>query len=101
MFVLITYSPMPPGQFPYVQTEGITHKFPGDCDIMLQAKRVHDFRKGNNLPRKSLEECLEDIDRYTCARLGNDPLFCTEIENVSFVTIHPNVAKGGCATCGR
>lgn len=100
MWILISYTPFPPGQFPYVQTEGIVKKFQGDCDINMQAKRVYDFRKGNNLPRASLNEALEDIDRYTCQRLGNDPQYCRDTEQ-SFQTIHPPLAKSGCATCGR
>jgi hypothetical protein len=99
MWILIQYSPFPPGQFPYVQSEGIQKKFFGDCDIHEQAKRVYSFRKGNSLPRATYDEALEDIDCATCKRLGNDPHYCYDTD-VGYQTIHPPVGKRGCATCG-
>jgi len=37
------------------------------------AQEILDFRKGNNLPRATLQETEEDLDEAQCQRLGYDP----------------------------
>ncbi len=92
----------PPGGFPYYQGGDKPHKFTSVPVIEDQAKAVSSYRTANNLPRASLEETLIDVDRYTCARIGNNPRFCIPCgENdpvSSAVTAPPPV--GGCKGCG-
>jgi hypothetical protein len=95
---LRVYSPFPPGEFPYRQTQGIDQYFAGDgLSIEQQAGRVLDFRRGNQLERRTLIECVEDIDAYTCARLNNNPTFVVDTEAPIVLDGRP---QGGCATCG-
>lgn len=101
---LIKYSPMPPGQYPYQQPDPLGHYFPGDCDIQTQAIRVSAYRQGNKLARPSYEEALEDIDRYTCQRLGGHQRWCVDDEK-PFDQAQPIATnrrrQKGCSTCGH
>lgn len=74
---LKSYEQPLPGNYPYHQTDGIDRKFPAQPTPEYQAQVVSAFRKGNGLSRSSLKECLEDVDRYQCQRLGNNPVYCT------------------------
>jgi len=102
---LRSYDANPPGNFPYVQTQGIKHEFTAEPVIEAQAKIVSSFRAANALPRASVKECLEDIDHYTAARLGchrswtvpiNSP---AEEKTVALPQSHPLVTKP-CRGCG-
>ncbi len=100
MFRLKRHDQTPPGGYPYDQIEGLRKKFPMSVDIGAQAQAVADFRQGNNLPRPSFAEALQDIDEYTCLRLGNMPKWCHNSER-SYVESTPRLQKkigGGC--CG-
>lgn len=99
-FRLRTYDLAPPGGFPYEQTTGIYRSFPSVPLIEAQAQTVSDFRKGNGLPRASVREALEDVDAYTCARLGNMRGFCTERDPKSPATIALNQSSPIVAPCG-
>jgi hypothetical protein len=98
------HSPFPPGGFPYEQTQGIYHKFKGDCDIRTQADRVSEFRKANGLERQSFEEAFEDVDKYQCIRLGGHDRWCVEDgpTTKTFQEIQPAARKvrRGCGSCG-
>lgn len=101
MFQLKTYNTNPPGNFVYVQTEGISHRFPASPTIEHLVKDVSAFRIANNLPRASLAETLEDVDRFQCARLENSSSWCWQCAE-SFEQSHHNhpfFAKA-CASCG-
>lgn len=95
---------MPPGQFPYQQEGAKPHYFKGDCDIISQAMKVSDYRKANDLPRSKYEEALEDIDLYTCQRLGGHTRWCHD-DDRPFATAQPVAANKtkakGCSTCGH
>lgn len=102
MWVLKSHLKCPPGSFPYEQTEGINRKFESWPLIEEQARRVADFRKGNGLPRATVPEALQDIDLYTCWRLGNNPRFCYNTDR-SYSDVSPmgqRTATGGCRGCG-
>lgn len=102
MWVLKSHLKCPPGSFPYEQTEGINRKFESTPLIEEQANRVVAFRKGNGLSRASFPEALQDIDAYTCYRLGNNPRFCYNTEK-SFSEVAPMAHRGktgGCGGCG-
>lgn len=96
---LIKFSPHPPGEFPYKQSvDGKVISWPGDgFDIKQQAQRISKFRKANNLPRSSIPEVVEDLDLYTCQRLGNSPKWCREGSGVQVYATYQK-APGGC--CG-
>ena len=98
---LISYNPFPPGAFPFSQTiDGKTYKWPDiGLDIASQARTISDFRKQNGMERASFAETLDDLEFYTCERLGNDPAYCTDGGK-------PASARAGipktsrCRTCG-
>lgn len=47
------------------------------------------------------DECVEAVKRYTCARLNNDPRFCSSTEQtVKQVVVAKKVARKRCKTCG-
>jgi hypothetical protein len=98
---LRSYELTPPGGYPYEQTEGIHRKFVSQPMIEAQAQAVASFRRANHLPRATALEALEDIDRYTCQRLGNMPGFCVPVDRpgpvVALGPTSPLVAPcGGC-----
>ena len=101
---LRSYDVNPPGGYSYQQTQGIARAFPSEPLIEALAKNISAFRTGNNLPRASILECLEDADRYNCARLGCNKAWCvdigsaTGIQTTSINPTHPLVAP--CKGCG-
>lgn len=99
MFYIRRYDQCPPGEFWYQQTDGLSKIFRSNPDIYGLAKRVCDFRRGNNLSRDTIQEALEDIDAFTCQRLHNSISWCYE-SNRSFGELHPAPASSGCGTCG-
>lgn len=96
---LKSHTQAPPGGYPYEQREGIQRKFKTTYDIAVDAKAVADFRQGNNLPRATLAECMEDIDLQTCQRLGNMPRWCYDTEQ-SYVATTPKLRPKSCSGCG-
>lgn len=102
MWVLKTHSKAPPGGYPYEQREGIRKKFGTTFDILDDARKVADFRKGNNLSRATVALAMEDIDTQTCERIGNDPRYCRNTDQ-TYIENTPKLQKGrrGCATCGK
>lgn len=101
MFLLKSYNHPIPGNYYYVQTSGIKHQFDSCPMVEEVAKSVSNFRIANKLPRASLSESLEDVDKFTCARLQNSEKYCFDCQ-VPFETQHANhhFIKKGCATCG-
>lgn len=102
VWILKTYFDPLPNNYVYEQTQGIRHKFPANPIIEEVVKKVSDFRIANNLPRASLSECLEDVDRHNCAMRNNDERWCWNCAE-SFERVHQNhrfIAQG-CAGCGQ
>lgn len=98
---LKTYNANPPGNFCFTQTDGVVHRFPPNPVIEQLVKAISAFRIANNLPRGSLAETLEDVDRQQCARLGNSENWCWDSAE-SFERTHANhpFISASCATCG-
>ena len=95
------YEKTPPGGFVYQQTEGIARKFGTSYDLYTDARTLQDFRAGNGLSRATFAACLQDIDEYTCLRLGGMPEFCHD-PDVPYSQTQPKLrAKNrSCGTCG-
>jgi hypothetical protein len=68
--------------------------------IEQQAKFVLDFRLANGLDRATIEQVIEDIDCYTCQRLGCMPQYCYDTD-APYVAPSSVTKKGGCSTCGK
>lgn len=98
MIRLLSYDNCPPGEFYFVQSEGVYHKFKATPLIKSLAKRVADFRLANKLPRSDASSALADIDAFTCTRLNNSPQWCYDTD-APIPDINPS--SGGCATCGH
>lgn len=98
---LKSYEQPLPGNYPYEQVEGIRRSFPSLPTPESQASAVSAFRKGNGLPRSSFVECLEDVDRYQCQRLGNNRTYCNCSDQKGIVALNassPIIAP--CKGCG-
>lgn len=90
-----------PGGYCYTQTEGQVRKFEPTLTIEDQAKPVHDFRKGNKLPRPLYNECVADIDFFNCQRFHFDKKWCgnTNRDGVEVPYDSPAI-KVPCKGCG-
>ena len=102
-FRLRTYDQAPPGGYPFEQFEGIYRKFASVPLIEDQAKAVAAFRAGNHLPRASVAEALQDVDSYTCQRLGNNPGFCIPCDQAAAGGVQPvalNASSPIISPCG-
>ena len=98
--MLISFNTVPPGEYFYEQTEGIRKKFGHTPELNELAGRVAAFRKGNNLPRATSAEALQDIITYTCQRLGNNPRFCYDTEKPFDQLVSTGKSGSGCSSCG-
>ena len=93
-----------PGNYSYVQTEGIKRDFPSVPVIESLAQDLSSFRKGNNLPRSSVKECLLDVDHYNAQRVGCHRDYTTAIDSIadagktSLPQSHPIITP--CKGCG-
>jgi hypothetical protein len=98
---LKTYEISPPGGYPYEDTDG--HKFASSPMIEDTARRVAAYRAKNNRPRSSVREALEDVDAYTCQRMGNMAQWCLcndqAAGQVSFGPGSP-IVDPTCKSCG-
>jgi len=80
---LRSYDINPPGNFFYVQTQGIKHVFASHPIIEGLAKEVSSFRAANKLPRASVQQALEDVDHWNAARLGCHNSWTVPINSVA------------------
>ncbi len=65
------------------------------------AKEYLTFLRGNKLPGADYAQIVEQIDAYTCERLGNSPQFCYDSEaRVSQNSPTVMASRGRCAGCG-
>lgn len=102
-FRLRSYELSPPGGYPYEQRKGVQRKFPSLPMIEAQAAVVADFRRANGLPRASVMEALEDIDRYTCARLGGMSQWCLPVDQEAQSAVALGISSpivSPCRGCG-
>ena len=101
MWVLKSYQQPIPGNYFYVQSTGIEHKFKANPIVEEVAKAVSALRIANQLPRASLAESLEDVDTFNCAVRKNDERWCRWCEG-SFESAHANhrFINRNCAGCG-
>jgi len=98
---LRSYELNPPGGYYYVQSEGIQRSFPAVPIIEDLAKSVSAFRRGNGLPRADLDEAMDDVDCWTCARLGNSRRWCVNRDHPIGIATPTTVAAGApCQGCG-
>ena len=97
---LRTYELTPPGGYPYTEPDG--HQFHSSPMIEDTARRVASYRAANGRPRATVREALEDVDAYTCQRLGNMAQWCLcndqAAGNVSFGPGNPIITP--CHGCG-
>ncbi len=104
MMRLCDHHRVPPGEYWYEQdfTAGgrnLHKRWKPTPDVGGLAAKVAVFRKGNNLPRSSVVDALEDIDAYTCNRLGNNPKWVMDTETAWDQLVA--AAHGpNCKTCG-
>lgn len=98
MIWLISTSKCPPNEFYYVQTEGIRRAFDRTPLIGELAAKVADFRNANKLPGASTSQAYQDVVRFTCDRLNNDPAYCMELD-ANPADLVPN-SSAGCGSCG-
>src|ERR1044071_5844521 len=102
-FRLRSYEESPPGGYPYTQRRGIKRNFPSVPVIEEQPRIVADFRAGNGIPRATIAEALEDIDAWTCWRLGNMRQYCVPVDDEARASVALGVSSAivqPCAGCG-
>ncbi len=112
---LFSHSNCPPGEFFYKARlengQEIVHygvckgvpncrRFGPSPEINTMARELVDWRRGNNLPRATFEAALEDIDFYTCQRLGFDKQWCYDTDKSFAETTTILQSSGGCSGCG-
>jgi hypothetical protein len=71
---------VPPGGWILKQTlaDGTSKTFKSMGLVWELAEQVADFRAGNGLPRATAKEVVHEIEEQTCARIHNDPAYCTQ-----------------------
>jgi hypothetical protein len=70
---------LPPGGFPYVQKE-TKYRFDGMVPFEMQVGLIIDHRKANGIKPDDREAVANELDNYTCDRLGGDPEWCDGIK---------------------
>lgn len=101
---LRSYENSPPGAYPFTEFSSKPRNFRSQPMLEAQAKIVWGYRRANGLPRATYKEAIEDIDRQTCQRLGNNPLYCIECSSdspheVALSESTPGL-NGPCKGCG-
>ncbi len=77
------------------------HQFGPSPTINEPARRLSAFRTSNVLPRAGITESTEDIDAYTCQRLGNNDTWCYNTDK-PYGEVNPTaLPPAPCATCGH
>lgn len=95
---LISKDSIPQGGFPYQQTGDKPRFFPSVPTPEMQAQMVSAYRRVNGLPRGSINDALQDIVIYTCARLNNNPSLCVEVNDGQVLDLHQGPVP--CKGCG-
>lgn len=102
MIRLVNYSKVPPGEYWYRDSHR-AKPFGPSPEIHSVARELSKFRAGNHFERPSVNECLEDIELFTCQRLPPKNEWCYNTEQdyqQSLSQIAGQSAGGGCGTCG-
>ena len=101
MWLLKSYANPLPNNYVYTQTVGIVHQFTPNPIIEEVVKAVSDFRIANRLPRASLAETLEDVDRFQCYVRKNDERWCWNCQE-TFERVRQNhrYVNMSCGSCG-
>lgn len=101
--VLRSFDINPPGNYFYLQTQGLRREFGPSPDIIALGNEVYQFRKGNDLQRATLKESIDDISCYVCFCLGGMSSYCVPINNpntaLALNASSPVVAPP-CSGCG-
>lgn len=99
---LLDPNKFPPGGFPYFEPS-INWRAPRDGQsLKTTAQRLQTVRSQNPFAGldPSFEACLEAVENYTCARLKNNPRWCTStLEQAA--RLKAARAITGCAGCGK
>ncbi len=96
MLRLNSYFKVPPGSFRYDQDEWGLHV---GSNIGHLADELMDWRRGNNKPRATFGEALEDIENFTVAGIGRKRSWTYDTDQ-PFRALRPQ-SGNGCSTCGR
>lgn len=99
MLRLASINNFPPGGFYYVQPGYPQKKFTTYDGFLDQARRISRFRTANNLSRSSVEESAEDLQAFTCARLGSP--WCYDTDKPWAEIMASLVPSAGCGSCGQ
>lgn len=90
---LLNTKTLPKDGFLYIDPNS-GRKFGGMFSFKYVVNEVLAYRKGNNLPRATMEEVAEDVDSFTCNR---NPSLCYD----SNVRVYEQVRQTrGCGSCG-
>lgn len=117
MLRLRSHSNCPPGEFRIriIFREGQESYYFGPCKgvpncklfgpspiIGDVAKALSAFRAANGVARSSYVEALEDVDSYTCQRIGGLKEWCWDTDK-SYAAANPAAVKATvpCGTCGQ
>ena len=116
MYRIRRYENAPPGQYYYKLLfqngkeepyQGLCkhtancHQFGPSPTINEPARRLSAFRTANNLPRATLTEATEDVDTFTCNRLGNSSTWCYDTDK-PYAEVNPSAKPAApCSTCGH
>lgn len=95
--MLIKPNELPPGGFSYIQTD-TGMRFDGMRSFKEVCIEIKKHRLANNLKRASMTEIAEDLDKYTCGRLGNDPRWCSTGTTTAYVPVVRTIGCGGCGS---
>lgn len=74
---LLDIKTLPPGGFSYIQAETGKH-FPGMVGFSEQVAAITAYRRKNKLARSNPGEVTQDLHDFNCARLGNNPDYCSD-----------------------
>lgn len=88
----------PPGSYIFYQ-DG--RKFSAPM-IEPLGRELSNYRKQNGKARSDVKECIQDIDHFTCQRLGNMTAYCVECNGTTKIALSPThpIAQPPCAGCG-
>lgn len=97
---LIRFSPVINGGFRITEmVHGVAHRI-RQFDMGQAANELLNVRIGNNLPRATYAECVDDISIATCKEFGCDPQHCSDGTG-GIAPVSTSRAGKPCGTCGR
>jgi hypothetical protein len=102
MYRLNSYDSVIPNGYYYVQTINGKNRTCGPSPSVEDVARCAlAFRTGNGLARASFTEALQDVNEYTCARLGNTSSYCTQCDEEGFLQANARIpGVKPCGSCG-